>query len=50
MGLVMYKKMAGLHYGQAAAIGVILIVLGILIVGGLQMLFGRSDAVQESRQ
>ena len=50
MGLVMYKKMAGLHYGQAAAIGILLIILGILIVGGLQMFMGRTNAIMESKQ
>lgn len=50
MGLVMYKKMAALQYGQASAIGVLLIILGVIIVGGLQVLFRSSNASQEARQ
>lgn len=50
MGLVMYKRMAGLHYGEASAIGVLLILLGIIIVGGLQRAFGRSNAITDSEQ
>lgn len=50
MGLFMYKRMSGLHYGEAAATGALLVVLGALIVGGLQRIFGQSDAVSDSVQ
>jgi raffinose/stachyose/melibiose transport system permease protein len=50
MGLYMYRRMAGLNYGQAAATGVLLIILGILVLSGMQKLFGKSDAVEDSRQ
>ncbi|MFO8043765.1 MAG: sugar ABC transporter permease [Alkalispirochaeta sp.] len=50
MGLYMYRRMAGLDYGKAAATGVLLIVLGIVILGLLQRVFGKSDAVGDSQQ
>ncbi|MFP4508530.1 MAG: carbohydrate ABC transporter permease [Spirochaetota bacterium] len=50
MGLFMYRRMSALDYGQAAATGVMLILLGVIILSGLQVIFGKSDAVAESRQ
>lgn len=50
MGLFMYRRMTALDYGQAAATGVLLILLGIIILSSLQKIFGKSDAVAESRQ
>jgi raffinose/stachyose/melibiose transport system permease protein len=50
MGLYMYRRMAGLNYGEAAATGVLLIVLGILVLSGMQRLFGKSDAVEDAKQ
>lgn len=50
MGLYMYRRMAGLNYGEAAATGVLLILLGILVLSGMQRLFGKSDAVEEAKQ
>ena len=50
MGLFMYRRMAGLQYGRAAATGVLLIVLGVIVLAGLQKVFGKSDAVADSRQ
>ncbi len=50
MGLFMYRRMAGLDYGQAAATGVLLIVLGIVVLSGLQRVFGKSDAVGDAQQ
>lgn len=50
LGLYMYRRMAGLDYGQAAATGVLLIVLGIVVLSGLQRIFGKSDAVGDAQQ
>ncbi len=50
MGLYMYRRMAGLRYGQAAATGVLLILLGVLVLSGMQRLFGKSDAVEDAQQ
>jgi len=50
LGLFMYRRMAGLQYGRAAATGVLLIVLGIVVLSGLQRIFGKSDAVSDSQQ
>ena len=50
MGLIMYRRMSAMRYGEAAATGVLLIVLGVLVIFGLQKLFGKSDAVAESQQ
>lgn len=50
MGLYMYKRMAGLHYGEAAATGAMLVLLGAAIVGGLQRVFGESEAVSDVYQ
>ena len=50
MGLFMYRRMAGLTYGRAAATGVLMIVLGVIILSGLQRVFGKSDAVEDSMQ
>lgn len=50
MGLFMYRRMTALDYGQAAATGVLLILLGIIVLSSLQKIFGKSDAVAESRQ
>ncbi len=50
LGLFMYRRMAGLQYGRAAATGVLLIVLGIVVLSGLQRIFGKSDAVADSQQ
>lgn len=50
LGLFMYRRMAGLQYGRAAATGVLLIVLGIVVLSGLQRVFGKSDAVSDSQQ
>jgi raffinose/stachyose/melibiose transport system permease protein len=50
MGLFMYRRMAGLDYGQAAATGVLLIILGIVVLSGLQRIFGKSDAVGDAQQ
>ncbi len=50
MGLYMYRRMAGLTYGRAAATGVLLILLGVFVLSGLQRIFGKSDAVGDSVQ
>ncbi|WP_076489379.1 carbohydrate ABC transporter permease [Alkalispirochaeta americana] len=50
MGLFMYRRMAGLQYGRAAATGVLLIILGVVVLAGLQRIFGKSDAVADSNQ
>lgn len=50
MGLYMYRRMAGLTYGRAAATGILLILLGVFVLSGLQRIFGKSDAVGESVQ
>lgn len=50
LGLYMYRRMAGLDYGEAAATGVLLIVLGVVILSGLQRIFGTSDAVGDAQQ
>lgn len=50
MGLFMYRRMAGLDYGQAAATGILLIILGIVVLSGLQRIFGKSDAVGDAQQ
>jgi raffinose/stachyose/melibiose transport system permease protein len=50
MGLYMYRQMAGFHYGLAAATGVMLIILGIIVITGLQKLFNRNDIAAESMQ
>jgi len=50
LGLYMYRRMAGLDYGQAAATGILLIILGIVVLSGLQRIFGKSDAVGDAQQ
>ncbi|TVQ40143.1 MAG: sugar ABC transporter permease [Spirochaetaceae bacterium] len=50
MGLYMYRRMAGLTYGRAAATGVLIIVLGIVVLSALQRVFGKADAVEDARQ
>lgn len=50
MGLFMYRRMAGLQYGRAAATGILLIILGVIVLSGLQRVFGKSDAVEDAQQ
>lgn len=50
MGLYMYRQMAGFHYGRAAATGVMLIILGVIVITGLQRIFGKTDVAAESMQ
>jgi raffinose/stachyose/melibiose transport system permease protein len=50
MGLYMYRQMAGFHYGTAAATGILMIVLGVLVTTSLQRLFGKTDVAADSIQ
>ncbi|MDA3950981.1 MAG: sugar ABC transporter permease [Spirochaeta sp.] len=50
LGLFMYRRMAGLDYGQAAATGILLIILGVVVLTGLQRVFGKTDAVGDAQQ
>jgi len=50
MGLYMYRRMAGFKYGAAAATGVLLIVLGVIVIAGLQRVFGKTDVAAETQQ
>lgn len=50
MGLYMHRQMTGFHYGVAAATGVLMIILGILVLNGLQRIFGDTDAAADSVQ
>ncbi len=50
LGLFMYRRMAGLDYGQAATTGILLIALGVVVLTGLQRIFGKSDAVGDAKQ
>jgi raffinose/stachyose/melibiose transport system permease protein len=50
LGLFMYRRMAGLDYGQAATTGILLIALGVVVLTGLQRVFGKSDAVGDAKQ
>ncbi|WP_041397380.1 carbohydrate ABC transporter permease [Spirochaeta africana] len=50
MGLFMYRRMAGLQYGLAAATGVVLIIVGVVVLTALKQTVGRSDPIEDMKQ
>jgi raffinose/stachyose/melibiose transport system permease protein len=51
MALYMHKRMSAFQNGMAAATGVLLVILGVVVMKGLQTLLGeRSAAIEDAQQ
>lgn len=50
LGLLLYKKMGALDYGQANAIGSVLVLTGVLLIIFIRRIFGRVEAASETVQ
>lgn len=50
IGIDLYQQMDAMRYGDASAMGIVLIVLGALIISGIRKIMGRNDPMTEAAQ
>ncbi|TVQ24450.1 MAG: sugar ABC transporter permease [Spirochaetaceae bacterium] len=51
MALFMHRRMSAFQNGMASAVGILLVIIGIVVMKGLQVIFGmRSAAIEDAQQ
>ncbi len=50
LGIMMYKRLSSLDYGEAAAIGVTLVILGLIMIVVIRSTIGRRDSASDVTQ